>query len=213
MQPLGYLQALSVSLLLVIIPAIGTAAKADPTSTATTKETGLYSIGARFGTSFRGEDTDQTDIFVARKLPWSWELSPDWNLGTSGELDLSILQHDDEEDGGIDLNRSGPVVTGSIGSSCCQGSAPASWKTSISAISITAVPSSFSSMPGPGCASPLALFGLPLFAYVQWQHLRQEPEPQPEHGGVAVHLLRQERIPARTSPRPSDGRGEKDLDL
>ncbi|MGB5233317.1 MAG: acyloxyacyl hydrolase [Desulfoprunum sp.] len=103
MQPLGYLQALSVSLLLVIIPAIGTAAKADPTSTATTKETGLYSIGARFGTSFRGEDTDQADIFVARKLPWGRDLSSGWNLGTAGELDLSILQHDDEE-----------VVAGSI---------------------------------------------------------------------------------------------------
>lgn len=97
MQPLGYIKALSVVLLLAIIPAFGATAKADATPPATAGETGLYSVGARFGTSFRGEDTDQADIFVARKLPWNWGLPSGWNLGTSGELDLSILQHDDEE--------------------------------------------------------------------------------------------------------------------
>ncbi|MBB5349445.1 acyloxyacyl hydrolase [Desulfoprunum benzoelyticum] len=97
MQPRGYIKVLSLALLLAIIPAIGTTAKADTTSSATAEKTGLYSTGARFGTSFRGEDTDQADFFVARKLPWARNLSSGWNLGAAVELDLSILQHDDEE--------------------------------------------------------------------------------------------------------------------
>jgi hypothetical protein len=97
MQPLGYLNILSVVLFLAIIPAFGTAAKADTVPAATAKEIGPYSVGARFGTSVRGEDTEQADIFVARNLSWNRELASGWDLGTAIELDLSLLQHDDEE--------------------------------------------------------------------------------------------------------------------
>lgn len=97
MQPHRYLQALSLSLLLAAVPALATVAQADTTPAAPAAETGLYSVGARYGSSFRGEDTDQADFFVARKLPWGRDLSSGWNLGTAAELDLSLLQHDDEE--------------------------------------------------------------------------------------------------------------------
>lgn len=57
-----------------------------------------YTVGARIGTSLRGEDIDQADLFVTRRLPWSWSPAPDWNFSTSGELTLSGL-HRSEENG------------------------------------------------------------------------------------------------------------------
>lgn len=86
MQSHRYLKFLILIFLLSAVPTTGTAG-----------EIGLYSTGIRVGTSVRGEDTEQGDIFVARKLPWSWKLSTNWNLDSTGELALSVLQHDDEE--------------------------------------------------------------------------------------------------------------------
>ena len=86
MQSHRYLKFLIFSLLLSAVPTIGTAG-----------EIGLYSTGIRLGTSFRSDDIDQGDFFIARKLPWSWTLSPNWNLDSTGELALSVLQGDDEE--------------------------------------------------------------------------------------------------------------------
>ncbi len=86
MQSRGSLKFLIIILLLSAFPTNGPAAV-----------NGLYSTGIRLGTTFRGDDTDQGDFFIARKLPWSWKLSPNWNLDSTGELALSVLHSDDEE--------------------------------------------------------------------------------------------------------------------
>jgi hypothetical protein len=86
MQSHRCLKLLIFTLLLAAVPTTGTAG-----------EPGLYSTGIRLGTSFRSDDVDQGDFFIARKLPWSWTLSPNWNLDSTGELALSVIQGDDEE--------------------------------------------------------------------------------------------------------------------
>jgi Lipid A 3-O-deacylase (PagL) len=71
-----------------------------------------YNAGLRVGTSLRGEDIEQADIFVSKKLPWTKSFTCGWNLRSSAELALNIL-HNDEEDGlsasiSTDLHLSSP---------------------------------------------------------------------------------------------------------
>lgn len=71
------------------------------------------SIGLRAGTSLRGEDINQGDIFISQKLPWNWQLLPGWDLESSGELTLHAL-HNEEENGlsasiSTDLNLTSPL--------------------------------------------------------------------------------------------------------
>lgn len=71
-----------------------------------------YNAGLRAGTSLRGEDIVQADVFVSRQLPWTKNFTCGWNLKSSAELALNIL-HNDEEDGlsasiSTDLHLSSP---------------------------------------------------------------------------------------------------------
>lgn len=59
--------------------------------------TGAYSAGMRVGDSINGEEIEQYDIFVARKLPWSRQLSSGWNLGTLCEFSVNVLNRDEED--------------------------------------------------------------------------------------------------------------------
>ena len=73
----------------------------------------VFTSGLRIGSSVRGEQVLQTDIFVGKALPWGWKLSPDWNLDTMGEMAVSWI-HQDEGNGAeasvsADLVLSSPV--------------------------------------------------------------------------------------------------------
>lgn len=64
----------------------------------------IWAVGARIGTSLRGEDITQADLFLSRKLPWSWSVSPEWNLTTAGELTLSGLHRSDENGASMSIS-------------------------------------------------------------------------------------------------------------
>ena len=73
----------------------------------------VFASGLRIGSSVRGEQVLQTDIFVGKALPWGWKLSPDWILDTMGEMALSWIHHDEgngaEASVSTDLVLSSPV--------------------------------------------------------------------------------------------------------
>lgn len=67
---------------------------------ATATETPYKSIvGLRAGTSLRGEDIKQYDVFFARNLPWTKPLDSGWQLESAAELTMSVLQRDAEDEG------------------------------------------------------------------------------------------------------------------
>ena len=63
-----------------------------------------WAVGARIGTSLRGEDITQADMFLSRKLPWSWSITPGWDLTTAGELTLSGLHRSDENGASMSIS-------------------------------------------------------------------------------------------------------------
>ena len=65
---------------------------------------GPWDVGARVGTSLRGEDITQADLVLSRKLPWSWSINPGWDLTTAGELTLSGLHRSDENGASISVS-------------------------------------------------------------------------------------------------------------
>lgn len=72
--------------------------------TAQTIDERFWTVGARIGTSLRGEDITQADFFLGRNLPWSWTISPGWDLTTAGELTLSGLHRSDENGASMSIS-------------------------------------------------------------------------------------------------------------
>ena len=56
-----------------------------------------YNAGLRVGTSLRSEGIEQADMFVSRQLPWKKNFTCGWNLQSSAELALNVLQNDEED--------------------------------------------------------------------------------------------------------------------